>query len=293
MNPFISICIPTYNQPFYLKRVIDSIFIQTYSNYEIIISDDSDNDDVENLIKGYKLTFPDKRITYIRNSPSLGTPDNWNESMIKASGEWVKIMHHDDCFVDNCSLQKFVDLTSENNDIDFVFSGSYFINSKNQKVENFIDFKTFKKISKRPVQLFCGNLIGSPSVVMIKNRGGKFDKELKWLVDIEFYYNSLTNSRGSNYTDECLIESYAPEQRVTNSCWMNKFVEIPEHLHCINKLNIISLSVLQHTANLFYLLGVYTRKDIVSCGYLGRVPKILLLLIFTKRLINKVKYTFN
>ena len=51
MNPFVSICIPAYKRISYLKRLLESIIIQTYKDYEVIITDDSDNDSVKDLLK--------------------------------------------------------------------------------------------------------------------------------------------------------------------------------------------------------------------------------------------------
>ena len=48
--PKVSICIPTYNQLKYLEKCISSILMQEYTDYEIIVSDDSTNNDVEVFI---------------------------------------------------------------------------------------------------------------------------------------------------------------------------------------------------------------------------------------------------
>ena len=48
--PFISICIPTYNSGEKLLRLLKSIEQQTFTNFEIVISDDSNNHDIHNLI---------------------------------------------------------------------------------------------------------------------------------------------------------------------------------------------------------------------------------------------------
>jgi len=189
--PFISICIPTYNQTFFLKKVLDSILIQTYTNYEVVITDDSSTSDVELLIKDYKFRNSNIQIHYFKNSPSLGTPENWNASIRNAKGEWIKMMHHDDCFSDSEALQKFVDLIDNDEKISFVFTGSFYRNIEGKKIEHSIDHETFQQIQKNPVTLFSGNLIGPPSAVMFKNNGIYFDKCLKWLVDIDFYYNFL------------------------------------------------------------------------------------------------------
>jgi len=119
-TPKVSICVPTYNQTLYLEKNLNSIAIQTFQDYEIIVSDDSSTDDVLNLVSRFETTFKDK-LKYFRNNPPKGTPENWNESIRKAKGEYIKIMHHDEWFADENSLETFVS-TIELNNADFVFS---------------------------------------------------------------------------------------------------------------------------------------------------------------------------
>ena len=53
-EPLISICIPAYNKPRYVARVLDSILKQDYKNVEIIISDDSPGEDTKQAIERYR-----------------------------------------------------------------------------------------------------------------------------------------------------------------------------------------------------------------------------------------------
>jgi glycosyltransferase involved in cell wall biosynthesis len=57
--PNVSICIPTYNRKNYLKETLDSVFWQTYKDYEVVIVDDGSTDDTEQMIKqaGYKVRY--------------------------------------------------------------------------------------------------------------------------------------------------------------------------------------------------------------------------------------------
>ena len=65
--PLVSILIPTYNRPHYFKIALESALAQTYSNIEIIIGDDSTNDETETLIHEQYLPHY-KNVTYIRNT---------------------------------------------------------------------------------------------------------------------------------------------------------------------------------------------------------------------------------
>jgi glycosyltransferase involved in cell wall biosynthesis len=53
-NPFISICIPAYKRTNYLKRLLDSIVLQNFHDFEVIISDDSNDNSVSELIHDFK-----------------------------------------------------------------------------------------------------------------------------------------------------------------------------------------------------------------------------------------------
>jgi glycosyltransferase involved in cell wall biosynthesis len=54
MSPKVSICIPTYNRKDYLKETLDSVFTQTYRDYEVVIVDDGSTDGTEEMIKLFR-----------------------------------------------------------------------------------------------------------------------------------------------------------------------------------------------------------------------------------------------
>ena len=118
MIPFISICIPTYKRVKDLIRLLDSILIQNYSNFEVIISDDSDDDLVGNLVREYQRKLP---ISYFKSEIPLGTPSNWNFAISKAKGQWIKLVHDEDWFSNEGSLAAFAE-AAQKNDNCFIFS---------------------------------------------------------------------------------------------------------------------------------------------------------------------------
>ena len=69
-SPLISICIPAYKRVNYLKRLLASIEIQSFTNFEVIISDDSDDNSVEALIQEFNHKFS---ISYFKNEKPLST----------------------------------------------------------------------------------------------------------------------------------------------------------------------------------------------------------------------------
>ncbi|MDQ3100985.1 MAG: glycosyltransferase, partial [Bacteroidota bacterium] len=94
--PKVSICIPTYRQTAHLRKTLASIAEQTFKDVEVIITDDSPDDAVEQLVAEFAAALP--RLQYARNSAPLGPPANWDHAISMARGEYIKIMHHDDRF---------------------------------------------------------------------------------------------------------------------------------------------------------------------------------------------------
>lgn len=194
-KPFISICIPAYKRVDYLKRLLLSIRQQTYSNFEVIITDDSDDESVEKLIKECNIK---QTVSYCRNSPALGTPANWNLALSKAKGEWIKIMHDDDWFSENESLEYFAKAALNHNDR-FIFSGYinyYFTEEKKEIISP--SYIRLSLIRRDPYSLLSQNIIGPPSVTLLKNdKHFYYDTNIKWLVDIDYYIQRLKQQKFS------------------------------------------------------------------------------------------------
>lgn len=279
--PLVSICIPTYNQTKYLRKVLDSVFEQTFTDYEVIVSDDSTTSDVKELIDEY--IAQGKEIRYFHHSPALGSPENWNFAMNQAQGEYIKILHHDDWFSKKESLYKFVNLLKDGSVFGFSNSIVEFENNK-KYIHDCLELD-LNKFIKKPEKLFLGNLIGSPSAVIFKKDINiRFDKNLIWIVDIDFYYRLLKKNNNISYTQECLIVTFGPEERITSQCFNNKTIEISEYFYVLNKY-------FYYDKNFFSFLflkcsqySISNISDIYTAGYVGRISLIFKILFYIKNL---------
>jgi glycosyltransferase involved in cell wall biosynthesis len=231
-SKFISICIPAYKRTHFLKRLLLSIEHQSYTNYEVIISDDSNDHSVEELLKDFNGKF---EIKYFKNEKALGTPANWNHAISKATGEWIKLMHDDDWFANEHSLEKFALATNNNNK--FIFSAY----TNKTELTNDIEKKFFNEnlkttILKNPLRLLAKNIIGPPSVTLFHNSiKDKYDEDLKWRVDIEYYIRNISKGIEFAYINELLINVGVSESQVTNYCLNVPSVEIPEMYILLSK----------------------------------------------------------
>lgn len=169
----ISIIIPAYEAnniaTKLLNELFDTIELQTYKDYEIIVADHSKSNEVKNLCQ--QRTFP---IQHFYNERKRGNSSaNMNDGIKKASGNFIKIMHMDDMFCSHIALELMA------NEIDktdkkwgaFVFNHFY---------------ENEKKISKITVP--GGSCIGCPSVSFFANDDNFFDENFIVLNDADMHF---------------------------------------------------------------------------------------------------------
>ncbi|MFN2438726.1 MAG: glycosyltransferase family 2 protein [Chitinophagaceae bacterium] len=231
----ISICIPAFSRVAYLDRLLASIKNQTFVNYEVIISDDSKEDEVKNLCALYAHQFS---LKYYKNELALGTPANWNFAISKAIGDWIKIMHDDDWLATKNSLEWFAKET--NSGRKFVFSAYTNIFEDKQKVQKmFFPSAWRNRIIKNPVTLLPRNVIGPPSVTMVhRSISETYDTRMKWRVDIDFYIRLLRSEKEFSYIKEPLVNVGVSGSQVTNYCIDQPEVELPEGLLLLHKYGV-------------------------------------------------------
>lgn len=229
----VSICIPAYNDVEALQRLLDSIEIQTYQDYEVIITDDSTTTDVEQFVK----TRNNHKICYYKNEKQIGATANCNAAMERASGEYIKMMHHDDWFADNNSIEQFVKMLDDNPDADIAFSGSNQV-CKDSVTSRAIENNRAKELRKSYRALYAGNWIGAPSATIIRNKHQLFDENVKWLVDIELYMRILKDNPRFEYTKKPLVSIGVGEAQLTNSCESNWHLQLYEYKYVLNKLRL-------------------------------------------------------
>ena len=264
----VSICIPTYNQVEYLKKCIQSILVQDYLDYEIVISDDSTNDTVKSYIDSLNLN---QKISYYRNSPSLGTPENWNHAISKAKGKYIKVLHHDDFFTESNSLAQFVLMLENNPKADFGFSATLVWNiNTNKKTIHSCSQNQLSKLKNEYHYLFFKNLIGAPSATIYKKEMVvKFDNRFKWLVDIDFYISVLLKNNIVQYVDKPLIcTAHGMESQVTQQVEYDKTIQVREHVLLFSK--IIS-QVKSHKNYLMFFDELFLRYDVNSLSDLKQI----------------------
>jgi glycosyltransferase involved in cell wall biosynthesis len=183
----ISVCIPTYEMNGmgveYLEYSFNILYSQTYTDFEVIISDHSTSNDIKNLCEQWNQVLD---IKYFNNQYKKGISSaNINNAIKHASRDIIKILFQDDFLYDEHSLEKQLECFKS----DWMVTACCHYNGKEI-------YKPYYPKYHNNIQ-YGENTISSPSVLMFKNKNIlEFDENLFWLMDVD-YYKRLYNMFGS------------------------------------------------------------------------------------------------
>lgn len=121
LTPKISIVVPLYKTDReYLRQLIESVQAQTYSNWELCLSDGSGaNSPLEQVLKEYQEK--DSRIRVISSEKPLQISQNTNAAMGISTGDFVAFADHDDVLTAN-ALFEYVKAYNENPKLEVFYS---------------------------------------------------------------------------------------------------------------------------------------------------------------------------
>ena len=165
MEDKIDIILATYNTKIeYLKKQIDSILNQTYTNIEIIISDDNSSEkEVQKILKEYEEK--DSRIKLYIQEKNIGYIKNFQFLLEKAGAKYIMFSDHDDIWYKNKVEESIKKLKSEN--VDLVYCNSTQINENDEVIKrNYFKYKNVPLIKgksklaiSRCVGIGCSQII--------------------------------------------------------------------------------------------------------------------------------------
>ena len=131
MSSLVSIVLPIYNGEKYMKKSIDSIINQTYTNWELLILDDCSTDNTS--IIANKYVQQDSRIKYYKNEKNLRLPKNLNRGFSLANGEYLTWTSDDNIYLPT-AIETMVN-TLKNDKTDFAFASCRIIDADDNPYE--------------------------------------------------------------------------------------------------------------------------------------------------------------
>lgn len=147
----ISIVLPIYNGEKYMRESIDSIIMQSYQNWELIIVNDCSTDNTAEIANEY--VKKDKRIKYYKNEKNMRLPKTLNKGFSLSKGDYLTWTSDDNLFKQG-AFEKMIDALKRDN-ADFVYASYETIDENG----NYLDYVQTNKMGK--YEIIGHNVVGA------------------------------------------------------------------------------------------------------------------------------------
>ena len=189
-SPLISIAVPAYQTPVeFLRQMIESLIVQTYSNWELcIVNASPDNEEMQKVLAEYSAG--DSRVRFCNLKENLGIAENTNRVFAMTKGEFVGLLDHDDLLAPN-ALYEIVKILQDHPQADALYTDE-------DKVTTELDehFQPHLKPDFNLDLLRSNNYICHFFVVRksIVEKAGGFRKEFDGAQDYDFIFRCTENA---------------------------------------------------------------------------------------------------
>lgn len=127
----MSIVVPIYNPPInFLKKCVDSVFSQTYQNWQLVLVDDASTNAG---VKNYLRSLSDPRITVIYEQQNGHISQATNTGIEASTGDYIALLDHDDLLAPQ-ALNEVASLLREKPELQWIYSDEDFIDKKGNRV---------------------------------------------------------------------------------------------------------------------------------------------------------------
>ena len=178
-KPLISIITPVFNPPAWaLDDLIKSVLCQVYENFELLLFDFGNNEEVSKILNKYAKQ--DKRIVLKQNLKNKGISTNSNYCYQYANGSYVGLLDHDDLLEANTLFECVKAINATNNNADFIYT------DKDKITEEGVRFDPQLKPDYSPEMLLTANyfthfnLINRKFIDMVKGWDPQTDGAQDW-----------------------------------------------------------------------------------------------------------------
>jgi len=192
----VSVAIASYNNAKFLPEVLESIFNQTYKDFEIIVMDDASTDNTQEAINRFK-----DKIIYERLPENRGSPTAWNKAISLATGKYIVLAAADDVWLPERLSEQLKILDNQQN-IGLVYGKCITTDEKGTPMREPSNRKY--PSGKIFLDLFLNDNFMPASTVIFRRellaKSGMLDEALRLCQDYDFYL------RLCRYTEAAFVD---------------------------------------------------------------------------------------
>lgn len=121
-NPLVSFCFTTFKRHDYLKETLNSVLLQSYEYFEVIVSDNDPEQSGREVVESFK----DARFQYFANEQNLGMKKSFNKSLERSTGKFIVMIADDDPVYPDM-LETLINLHEQHPDFGLYMGGSNYL----------------------------------------------------------------------------------------------------------------------------------------------------------------------
>jgi glycosyltransferase involved in cell wall biosynthesis len=258
-QPLVSIIIPTYNRAKMIVKTLDSVFAQTYQNFEVIVVDDGSTDDTIQSLNEYKQSITRNDIVFkILTQENAGAPAARNHGLKNASGEYVVFFDSDDIMLLNRIKVQMGIMVKENSDC----CACGFIINNDQ-----IEYQPNLIKGKNALYSFISNILSGSTQSWIFKKNlilqiGGYDESLSCRQDFDIVFRVLLTNPRVSITNQVLsvFIDHDDEKRIMktikdNNKGYNSIIKYHSKIieYCVRyeKRKLLFFSLINYSADIF------------------------------------------
>ena len=244
MQADITIILPVYNGANYITEAIDSVLVQNYQNWKLLILDNCSTDNTEDICKPY---LSDPRFTYIRNETNIGLHGNFYKALSLCDTKYYAYLCHDDKYVRPDAFEEARGLLEADDSLVMINAPVKWLDQNGNHIPSYgvseVGFSgkvVAKDITKQCV-VKCRNLFGI--AVLVRTAIGQ-----KLVMDTRLYQasdiNYLAGVGGNQHVSVLKKPAYAIRFHQTNNT-LHQYDTLIDEMNVIAENHQIQLSALE------------------------------------------------
>ncbi len=273
-SPTVSIIIATFNREKLLKEAIESVLVQTYSDYELLIIDDGSIDNTQTMVQ----SFDSPKIKYIYQK-NKGRSAARNVGLNLAKGKYITFLDSDDLYLPN-KLMTQVNYLDAHPHVGMIYTSAYCMDEDGNKLAHHYKADASGSIYKK-IAFFMPVTITLPTVMVRQNiirQVGGFDEKMYRFEDTDMW-RRLSKITHIHAIDEfsCKLRTHQDNQLLSQNpieiikalhYYSNKILDEDKEIHWLTKYRGIGI-LYHHYANAFFRVPEWHQhgKELLQYAY--------------------------
>ena len=175
-----------YNSEKYLREAIDSIYNQTFKDWEIIFIDNCSTDSTKEIVLSY-----DEKIKYFKTDRNIPLGEARNFGLQKCKGEYLAFLDTDDIWLQD-KLERQISLLDSNPDLQMCYSGAIWIDENGKEINRDLPKATTGYVFPSQLKRYEVNM---QSVVIRNNIPIEFNTKMEFSPDFDLFMQIMSRYR--------------------------------------------------------------------------------------------------